>query len=330
MATAVTSLVKPTKFEVLTQNGDFTDQQLTEASPTADYLTAKGMSFRNSLTTYIDSTTANTMQFQDSEVTDLISLNQLRTASSNLFSAATNGFSATTVQSAIEEAKEILPSRKLILFDDFVSNNNSNIVGALNWTVNTNKANAEAYPIAATAANEMGIFQLRPGDDDGRVSINLGLSGIFLGGGAATGEFRVMFPTLATTAQDFNSYIGLGSSTAIGEFLSGVYFTYSRARSANWIMTCASTGSSTSVTSSEPISANTWYKLKFTVDANAGTANFYVNSVSAAAISSNLPSVSAANCSLNLKNDTIRGKLVTTRLINVDYCYFEKNLTVSR
>lgn len=105
MATSVTSLVKPLKLEVISANGDITDMTPTETSPTADYLNAKGIAFRSSLTTYIDSTTANAIQFQDSVVTSLITLDQLRTASSNIFSNATNNFASTTVQTAIEEVQ---------------------------------------------------------------------------------------------------------------------------------------------------------------------------------------------------------------------------------
>jgi len=45
MSVSVTSLCRPLKFESLATNGDVTDQIMTEASPTSDYLTAKGLTF---------------------------------------------------------------------------------------------------------------------------------------------------------------------------------------------------------------------------------------------------------------------------------------------
>lgn len=330
MATSITSVVKPTKFEVLTQNGDFTDQQLTEASPTADYLTAKGMSFRNSLTTYIDSTTANVMQFQDSEVTDLISLNQLRTASSNLFSAATNGFSATTVQTAIEEAKEMNPSNRVVLYDEFLGANNAGSIGELSWTVTTNGTNAKASQLAVSSAQDFGVIGINIGTVlSGRINLTLGTAGVVAGSGAITSEFRVLIPTLATALQDYNMYMGLGNTTAAGEPTNGIYFKYSRGTSPNWLFTTAAGGSRTTVTGAA-ISANKWYKLKYIVNSTGTAATFYVDGVSAASITSNIPSATANNCAPMFKMNNVLGIGTSSKALNIDYFYLEKQFSPTR
>lgn len=330
MATSITSVCKPMKLEVITQNGDVTDQIMTEASPTADYLTGKGISFRSSLTTYIDSTTANNMQFQDATVTDLITLDQLRTASSNIFSAATNGFSATTVQNAIEEAKEFNPTNRVVLYDEFLGNNNSAAIGQLGWTVTTNGTNTNASQLSVSSAQDFGVVGINIGTVlGGRINLTLGSAGMIAGSGAITSEFRILIPTLATALQDYNMYMGLGNTTAVGEPTNGIYFKYTRGTSPNWIFTTAKAGARTSVTGAA-ISANKWYKLKYTID-TAGTAvTFYVDGVSAASITSNIPSATANNCAPTFKMDNVLGIGTSSKALNIDYFYLEKRFSPTR
>lgn len=77
----------------------------TEVTPTQDYITGAGFSFQNSDTRLVDLSGSGSIQFTDVQETTAITVRQLRTATFGIFSNATNGFTATTVQAAIEEAR---------------------------------------------------------------------------------------------------------------------------------------------------------------------------------------------------------------------------------
>jgi hypothetical protein len=95
--------IKPLKFET-DSTGTQIDYIPTESKPSEDYLACKGVSFENSDSelVYGDS---GVIKFKDSSETTAISVTQLKTAKNNTFDNTSNGFSASDVQMAIEEAK---------------------------------------------------------------------------------------------------------------------------------------------------------------------------------------------------------------------------------
>lgn len=98
--------VKPLKIENPASGGTDTDTGPTETNPNQDYLATKGIAFENADNRLIDLTpTTKEIQFLDAVETVAITVRMLRTAVQNIFSNATNLFSATNVQAAIEEAK---------------------------------------------------------------------------------------------------------------------------------------------------------------------------------------------------------------------------------
>lgn len=97
--------VKPLKIESPSTGGTQTDMFPTEANPASDYITGFGFAFRNSDNFLIDVNDNTNMFFKDGVITGGITLTQLRTAVNNIFDNSTNGFVATNVQTAIEEAR---------------------------------------------------------------------------------------------------------------------------------------------------------------------------------------------------------------------------------
>lgn len=94
--------VKPLKMET-PSGGTETDSVPTATDPSEDYLATKGIAFENDDDTRIEKVGTEVSFFDI--VTGAISLSKIRTALFNLFDNSTNGFIATEVQSAIEEAK---------------------------------------------------------------------------------------------------------------------------------------------------------------------------------------------------------------------------------
>jgi hypothetical protein len=96
--------VKPLKYENPTSGGTETDIFPTETNASEDYLVAKGIALENNDNRLMDLDASGNIQFTDNSETTPITVRKLRTAVNNIFNNTTNGFVATNVQAAIEEA----------------------------------------------------------------------------------------------------------------------------------------------------------------------------------------------------------------------------------
>lgn len=96
--------VKPLKFENPTSGGTETDFYPTEADPTEDYISARGVSIKNTDTMIVSSDVLDNITLTD-PVNGTNTVKELRTALNNIFDNSTNGFIASNVQAAIEEAR---------------------------------------------------------------------------------------------------------------------------------------------------------------------------------------------------------------------------------
>lgn len=118
--------VKPLKIET-SVDGTENDFFQTEVSPSEDYIASKGLALENNDNRTIDLDGSGNIQFKDATETTAITVRQLRTAINNLFDNTSNGFTATNVQTGIEEAKNTatgLPRFTIVTsFNGTVSNN---------------------------------------------------------------------------------------------------------------------------------------------------------------------------------------------------------------
>jgi hypothetical protein len=121
--------VHPLKFET-SADGTQTDIFPTETNPTEDYIAAKGISFENTETKTIDTDVSGNIRFKDLIETSAITVRQLRTAANNIFNNVGNGFIATDVQHAIEEARNyaIITSYTLESLTPFTTSNRTSYV----------------------------------------------------------------------------------------------------------------------------------------------------------------------------------------------------------
>ena len=97
--------VRPLKIENPAEGGTQTDYMPTETNPSQDYLSAAGIALQDNSTTTIDLDGSNNIQFTDATQTSPVTVTELKTAVHNTFDNSTNGFVATNVQAAIEEAR---------------------------------------------------------------------------------------------------------------------------------------------------------------------------------------------------------------------------------
>lgn len=96
--------VKPLKMET-NEDGTQTNPYPEECNPNQDYIAAKGISFQNLINRIIDLSETGAIRFADADHVEPKTILQLRTAVENIFDNTNNGFVATNVQAAIEEAR---------------------------------------------------------------------------------------------------------------------------------------------------------------------------------------------------------------------------------
>ncbi len=229
------------------------------------------------------------------------------------------------------------PANGVQLFEDFISGGSSTsgsasaIFGALGWgwlgngDVNYQTTNIASHP---------GVITL------GTTSGTTNYSTIAVGGQTATGSYGgngawlidstdsftmhwwVRFPNLSTAAQRYASYIGfcIGDTS---EPASGIYFTYSEATSANWIIKTGNSGVYSTTTTSTAVASNTWVKLTITL--SSGTAEYFVDGVSVGTLSTNLPTgVLAIRAGIRKTAGT------TARTIDIDAMHLDYTFGTSR
>ena len=95
--------VKPLKIETAT-DGTEMNMLPTETDPATDYVSAKGVALENDDNTRVEKNVSGEVQFVDSDGTR--STKQLRTASENIYDNTNSGFTAVTVQDAIDEGDD--------------------------------------------------------------------------------------------------------------------------------------------------------------------------------------------------------------------------------
>ena len=133
--------------------------------------------------------------------------------------------------------------------------------------------------------NTVGVVRHATSAANGRACLHQGISTMFFGGGVVIWEARVRFPTLSTAAQSCFVQLGFGDNTGSGWNTKGVYFNYWYNDSGwaggdgnFWICETAVGGYSTLNTSS-PIAANTWYRIRIEINRDGTLAQFFVDDV---------------------------------------------------
>jgi hypothetical protein len=218
-------------------------------------------------------------------------------------------------------------AKQSVLFDDFISSGiTSGTIGELPWTLVAGGGHTVSY--FAGTSTDNGILTLGTGTAIlAGYAIHLGNTATLVGGGPMVQEWRVRFPTLATTTQDYNCYIGLNNTiNTTGETASGIYFTYNRATSTNWIIKTANASVRTATTTSIAVAANTWHKLQLVVNAAGTQVDYYIDNTFVGSITTNIPTAVTVASQYNIQKSVG----TTDIAAHIDYFYGYKHMNTTR
>jgi hypothetical protein len=224
----------------------------------------------------------------------------------------------------LEQATPISQSQSQ-LFDDFIGSGiASGAIGQMGWTLVAGGGHTVAY--VAGTSTEYGVLNLGTGTGIAAGYVmHLGNTASVVGGGIRVNEWRVRFPTLATAAQDYTTYIGLlNTLTATAEPTNGIYFSYARATSTFWQVKTANT-TRTAVTTSVTVTANQWYKLSMVINAAGTNVDFYIDGTYVGSSTTNIPVAAIAPVWTSLK--TVGATDIAQ---HIDYMYDFKSFTALR
>lgn len=218
------------------------------------------------------------------------------------------------------------PRRKITINEDWLS---GTVAGNGAWTASV--AGTSATITALASAGRYGIIQATTGTTaTGRASIvqSTLVSEFINGDGESTIQWCVQVPVLSTALQEFTVRVGFGDVVAAGDFVDGMYFEYNRALSVNWTAVTAANSVRTRVASTVAVTAGGYVWLKAVTNAAGTSVEFFINDVSVATITTNIP-VGVARafvpiCKLEKSVGT------TASLLRIDACYVDKYFNTIR
>lgn len=269
---------------------------------------------------------------QDNGATTLLALSVFQQA---LFVLDTNGSAAGTW---LFTFTDYTPNQNLASqstsFDDFVAGTASGVttLGSLRWVIQTTGTGAAVVEPSATGTDNahIGVVNMACGAV-GAIS-NIALASVDLGGGQYAIEMLVKTGALGTGAQNYVLQCGLGTGIfTTSDPTDGVWFEYSQAGSALWRCKTAAASTETTLASALTVVANTWYKLKFIVNAAGTSVTFYISGAGGG-----LPSTTIGTISTNLPTTTTNiqpffqiRKTVGATVVAFDIDYFQMSVVLT-
>ena len=163
-----------------------------------------------------------------------------------------------------------------------------------------------------------------------------GVAQLWFGGGAWNYETLININTLSTALERYRMIFGFGSVISNSAEADGVFITYDEggtangtAASANWQCVTVANSVRTLTTSTTAVTASAWNKLRIEINAAGTSVTFYVNGVSIATHTTNIPLASNSRYVL-MKTGLAKTIGTTTRGFYCDYIGYENILTTAR
>lgn len=159
---------------------------------------------------------------------------------------------------------------------------------------------------------------------------------LWFGGGVWNYETSININTLSDATNRYRWISGFGANTANVAEVDGVFFTYDEGgtsngtnASPNWQCVTIAANVRTLTTTSTPVAAGTWTKLRIEINAAGTSVAFYVNGTLVATHTTNIP-LASNNRFVIVKQGIAKTIGTTARLVYCDYLGYENILTTPR
>ena len=161
-----------------------------------------------------------------------------------------------------------------------------------------------------------------------------GGSSLFIGNGTVSLETYITIETLSTATERFYTLFGYILGGNLANLTNGIFFTYDEGGSANggiastfFRCACINASTRTYATTTVPVVASQWYKLRIDINAAASSVGFYIDGNLVATITTNIPATTTA---MSIGSYIIKTIGITARTMQTDYFMYDELFTTAR
>lgn len=225
-------------------------------------------------------------------------------------------------------------------FEEFMGNQAGNVVTNYSGITSTQSGTGASCVTTATITNrtnQQGVVRASTGTTTtGSAGFAYGGQSLFRGTGPITLETYTTVETLSTLAERFYNYFGyVGTGSAVSPN-NGIFFLYDEGGllgfganpgSANWKCVTINSTVRTFTTTSIPVVAGQWYKLRIEINDASNSVGFYIDESLVATHTTNIPAIATATSILNL---ITKSTGTTARAMQTDYFMYDETFTTAR
>jgi len=222
-------------------------------------------------------------------------------------------------------------------FEDFISNQGGSVSASYGQTITLSSGNGTARTVATTnRTNQQGIIQHSTGTAATNFAgYNIGGSSLYIGSGTISIETYVTVETLSTASERFFTYFGYALPSNWQNSGNTIFFSYDEGGviyfagtpTPNWKCYTRSGATVTLTTTTIPVVASQWYKLRIDINGAATSVTFYIDGNLVATHSTNIPASTTGMSIISLINKTVG---TTARTMLTDYFMYEEIFTNPR
>jgi hypothetical protein len=225
-------------------------------------------------------------------------------------------------------------------FEDFMGSQAGSVTvsyGQVVTLVSGTGAGCMSTATILNKTNQQGVVRHTTGTLlTGFAGFNLGNLSLFIGQGLISIETYVTIETLSNATERFFTFFGYSSTSNWQNTANGIFITYDEGGSVNFNAGSASpnfkcytklSNVTTVTTTSVPVVASQWYKLRIDINASASSVGFYIDGNLVATHTTNIPLNTTAMNLVNLINKTVG---TTARTMQTDYFMYEEIFTTAR
>jgi hypothetical protein len=231
-------------------------------------------------------------------------------------------------------------TKGIYFFEEFMGGQ-AGSVGTSFGGVISNVSGAGAACVTTSAVlnktNQQGVVRHTTGTTlSGFAGTSYGNQSLFIGQGKITLETYVTIETLSNATERFFTFFGYGVPSNWQNNQNAIFFSYDEGGVINFASGAASpnfkcytklANVTTLTTTSIPVVASQWYKLRIEINNAGNSVGFYIDGVLVATHTTNIPATTTGMSVVNIINKTVG---ITARTMQTDYFMYEEIFTTER
>jgi hypothetical protein len=240
----------------------------------------------------------------------------------------------------IDILEDFNKTKGIYFFEEFMGNQGGSVLANFGGVISTATGAGASCITTGTITNrtnQQGVVRSQTGTTNaGSAGYTYGNLSLFRGTGAITLETYITVETLSTVTERFFTFFGHIGVVNYQNPSNGIFFAYdeggviasgANAGSPNFKCVAINTLTRTFFTSSVPVVAGQWYKLRIDLNAAGTQASFYIDGNLITTISTNIPATSTA---MGIHSVIVKTIGTTTRAMQTDYFNYEEIFTNPR